>query len=146
MKLTCCCVLMSLLLLSFCSNAPWSLRSKHSAPRARTLKSASGESSSVLAKSGKDVSLHQMFLCCSSSLSDRSTVKLMLRKVQYAPESQGAAPSVETTRDFVMSDKPLHVKASLDKEVGAVLKLKKLASCSRCKLAVGGVLKHPIFL
>lgn len=125
MKLTCCCVLTSLLLLllSFGSNAPWSLRSKRSALRARTLKSASGESSSVLTKSGKDDSLHQAFLCCFSSLSDRSTVKLMLRKVQYAPESQGAAPSVETTRDFVMSDKPLHVKASLDKEVGAVLKL-----------------------
>ncbi|XP_042353290.1 S-arrestin a [Plectropomus leopardus] len=47
----------------------------------------------------------------------RSTVKLMIRKVQYAPENEGEAPSVETTRDFVMSDKPLHVKASLDKEV-----------------------------
>uniref|UniRef100_A0A3P8S280 S-arrestin n=1 Tax=Amphiprion percula TaxID=161767 RepID=A0A3P8S280_AMPPE len=47
----------------------------------------------------------------------RSTVKLMLRKVQYAPEGEGTAPSVETTRDFVMSDKPLHVKASLDKEI-----------------------------
>nr|XP_046264515.1 S-arrestin a [Scatophagus argus] len=47
----------------------------------------------------------------------RSTVKLMLRKVQYAPESDGVPPSVETTRDFVMSDKPLHVKASLDKEM-----------------------------
>ncbi|XP_041849467.1 S-arrestin a [Melanotaenia boesemani] len=47
----------------------------------------------------------------------RSTVKLMLRKVQYAPESQGEAPSVETTKDFIMSDKPLHVKASLDKEL-----------------------------
>ncbi|XP_063319038.1 S-arrestin a [Pelmatolapia mariae] len=47
----------------------------------------------------------------------RSTVKLMLRKVQYAPEGEGIAPSVETTRDFVMSDKPLHVKASLNKEV-----------------------------
>lgn len=45
----------------------------------------------------------------------------MLRKVQYAPEGEGIAPSVETTRDFVMSDKPLHVKASLDKEVGAVV-------------------------
>lgn len=44
-------------------------------------------------------------------------MKLMLRKVQYAPEIEGVAPSVETTRDFVMSDKPLHVKASLDKEV-----------------------------
>uniref|UniRef100_A0A3Q3WBY4 S-arrestin n=1 Tax=Mola mola TaxID=94237 RepID=A0A3Q3WBY4_MOLML len=47
----------------------------------------------------------------------KSTVKLMLRKVQYAPEGEGVAPSVETTRDFVMSDKPLHVKASLDKEI-----------------------------
>ncbi|XP_070829798.1 S-arrestin a isoform X1 [Chaetodon trifascialis] len=47
----------------------------------------------------------------------RSTVKLMIRKVQYAPESEGVAPSVETSRDFVMSDKPLHVKASLDKEI-----------------------------
>ncbi|KAK2822864.1 hypothetical protein Q5P01_022929 [Channa striata] len=47
----------------------------------------------------------------------RSTVKLMIRKVQYAPESEGVAPSVETTRDFLMSDKPLHVKASLDKEI-----------------------------
>ncbi|XP_076601517.1 S-arrestin a [Chaetodon auriga] len=47
----------------------------------------------------------------------RSTVKLMLRKVQYAPENEGVAPSVETSRDFVMSEKPLHVKASLDKEI-----------------------------
>uniref|UniRef100_A0A665UQH1 S-arrestin n=1 Tax=Echeneis naucrates TaxID=173247 RepID=A0A665UQH1_ECHNA len=54
----------------------------------------------------------------SSARSNRSSVKLMLRKVQYAPEGPGGpAPSVETTRDFVMSDKPLHVKASLDKEL-----------------------------
>ncbi|XP_068424090.1 S-arrestin a [Clinocottus analis] len=46
----------------------------------------------------------------------RSSVKLMLRKVQFAPESEAVAPCVETSRDFVMSDKPLHVKASLDKE------------------------------
>ncbi|XP_044075681.1 S-arrestin a isoform X4 [Siniperca chuatsi] len=52
-----------------------------------------------------------------SKVRKRSTVKLMLRKVQYAPESEGVAPTVETTRDFVMSDKPLHVKASLDKEI-----------------------------
>ncbi|MED6284219.1 hypothetical protein CHARACLAT_017073, partial [Characodon lateralis] len=47
----------------------------------------------------------------------RSTVKLMLRKVQFAPDSQGMPPSVETTKDFVMSDKPLHVKVTLDKEL-----------------------------
>uniref|UniRef100_A0A8C6PF56 S-arrestin n=1 Tax=Nothobranchius furzeri TaxID=105023 RepID=A0A8C6PF56_NOTFU len=47
----------------------------------------------------------------------RSTVRLMIRKVQYAPETQGTPPSVEITKDFVMSDKPLHIKASLDKEL-----------------------------
>ncbi|XP_056148727.1 S-arrestin a [Lampris incognitus] len=46
----------------------------------------------------------------------RSAVKLMIRKVQYAPETEDTAPSVETTRDFLMSDKPLHVEASLEKE------------------------------
>ncbi|XP_028283197.1 S-arrestin a isoform X3 [Parambassis ranga] len=47
----------------------------------------------------------------------RSTVALMIRKVQFAPEDEGMAPSVEITKDFVMSEKPLHVKASLDKEI-----------------------------
>ncbi|TKS79287.1 Beta-arrestin-1 Arrestin beta-1 [Collichthys lucidus] len=50
-----------------------------------------------------------------AKIKKRSSVKLMIRKVQYAPESQGVPPSVETTK--VMSDKPLHVKASLDKEL-----------------------------
>ncbi|KAM7379839.1 hypothetical protein PAMP_005359 [Pampus punctatissimus] len=56
----------------------------------------------------------------------RSSVKLMIRKVQFAPEVEGPAPSVETSRDFVMSDKPLHVKASLDKAIyyhGEVIKV-----------------------
>lgn len=48
----------------------------------------------------------------------RSTVRLMIRKVQYAPENPGPAPRVETTRDFLMSDKPLHMEASLEKQVG----------------------------
>lgn len=52
-----------------------------------------------------------------SKVKKRSAVRLMIRKVQYGPESHGPAPSVEATREFVMSDKPLHVKASLDKEV-----------------------------
>uniref|UniRef100_A0A8C2HTC8 S-arrestin n=2 Tax=Cyprinus carpio TaxID=7962 RepID=A0A8C2HTC8_CYPCA len=46
----------------------------------------------------------------------RSSVRLMIRKVQYAPESLGLAPCVETTRDFLMSDKPLHMEASLQKQ------------------------------
>ncbi|XP_078119893.1 S-arrestin a [Sander vitreus] len=51
----------------------------------------------------------------------RSTVKLLLRKVQYAPDSEGVQPSVET-----MTDKQLHLKASLDKEIyyhGEVIKV-----------------------
>lgn len=65
-----------------------------------------------------EISVLYLIICAlSSAASNRSMVKLMLRKVQYAPEGEGVAPSVETTRDFVMSDKPLHVKASLDKEV-----------------------------
>ncbi|XP_072298006.1 S-arrestin a [Eucyclogobius newberryi] len=52
-----------------------------------------------------------------AKIKKRSAVRLMLRKVQYAPESQGKAPSVEATREFVMSERPLHIKASLDKEV-----------------------------
>ncbi|XP_034039594.1 LOW QUALITY PROTEIN: S-antigen; retina and pineal gland (arrestin) a [Thalassophryne amazonica] len=47
----------------------------------------------------------------------RSAVKLLIRKVQFAPEGEGTAPSVETTRDFVMSDNHCNVKASLDKEI-----------------------------
>ncbi|KAL6468289.1 hypothetical protein MHYP_G00239660 [Metynnis hypsauchen] len=46
----------------------------------------------------------------------RSTVHLMIRKVQFAPEKTGPAPSVSITRDFLMSDKPLHVEASLEKQ------------------------------
>ncbi|XP_053740168.1 S-arrestin a isoform X1 [Synchiropus splendidus] len=47
----------------------------------------------------------------------QSSVKLMIRKVQFAPECDGAVPSVEAARDFFSSDKALHVEARLDKEV-----------------------------
>lgn len=45
-------------------------------------------------------------------------MRLIIRKVQYAPERPGPQPTAETTRQFLMSDKPLHLEASLDKEVG----------------------------
>lgn len=44
-------------------------------------------------------------------------MRLVIRKVQYAPEKPGPQPTAETTRQFLMSDKPLHLEASLDKEV-----------------------------
>ncbi|XP_017163624.1 beta-arrestin-1 [Poecilia reticulata] len=47
----------------------------------------------------------------------RNSVRLVIRKVQYAPEKPGPQPTAETTRQFLMSDKPLHLEASLDKEL-----------------------------
>ncbi|VFV19259.1 beta-arrestin-1-like isoform 1 [Lynx pardinus] len=46
-----------------------------------------------------------------------NSVRLVIRKVQYAPERPGPQPTAETTRQFLMSDKPLHLEASLDKEI-----------------------------
>lgn len=45
-------------------------------------------------------------------------MRLVIRKVQFAPEKPGPQPSAETTRHFLMSDRSLHLEASLDKEVG----------------------------
>lgn len=42
---------------------------------------------------------------------------LVIRKVQYAPKKPGPQPMVETSRCFLMSDRALHLEASLDKEV-----------------------------
>ncbi|XP_056904496.1 beta-arrestin-1-like isoform X2 [Takifugu flavidus] len=46
----------------------------------------------------------------------RNSVRLVIRKVQFAPEKPGPQPTAETTRQFLMSDKLLHLEASLDKE------------------------------
>ncbi|XP_017598292.1 PREDICTED: arrestin-C isoform X1 [Corvus brachyrhynchos] len=47
----------------------------------------------------------------------RNSVRLIIRKVQFAPTKTGPAPRAETTRQFMMSDKPLHLEASLDREI-----------------------------
>ncbi|XP_057243136.1 arrestin-C [Malurus melanocephalus] len=47
----------------------------------------------------------------------RNSVRLIIRKVQFAPVQSGPAPRAETTRQFMMSDKPLHLEASLDREI-----------------------------
>ena len=44
-------------------------------------------------------------------------MRLIIRKIQFAPLKTGPAPKSETTRQFMLSDKPLHLEASLDKEV-----------------------------
>ncbi|KAK3561279.1 hypothetical protein QTP86_030696, partial [Hemibagrus guttatus] len=46
----------------------------------------------------------------------RGSVRLAIRKVQYAPDKGSAPPSNETTCEFMVSDKPLHLRVSLEKE------------------------------
>ncbi|GIY69314.1 beta-arrestin-2 [Caerostris darwini] len=47
----------------------------------------------------------------------RNSVRLAIRKIMYAPSRQGEQPSVEVSKDFMMSPNKLHLEASLDKEL-----------------------------
>ncbi|XP_062987613.1 S-arrestin isoform X2 [Elgaria multicarinata webbii] len=47
----------------------------------------------------------------------RNSVRLLIRKIQHAPEVAGPQPQAETTWQFFLSKKPLHLKACLSKEV-----------------------------
>lgn len=48
----------------------------------------------------------------------RDTCRLMIRKIQFAPETNKSGPKADITKQFIMSDKPVHLEASLEKEVG----------------------------
>ncbi|XP_018410246.1 PREDICTED: arrestin-C [Nanorana parkeri] len=50
-------------------------------------------------------------------VSKKNAARLIIRKVQYAPESTGPGPHAEITRQFMMSDRPLQLEASLNKEI-----------------------------
>ncbi|XP_018427475.1 PREDICTED: S-arrestin [Nanorana parkeri] len=47
----------------------------------------------------------------------KNSVRLLIRKIQYAPDQPGPTPRAETSWQFFMSDKPLHMRAALTKEV-----------------------------
>ncbi|XP_043829893.1 arrestin-C [Dromiciops gliroides] len=47
----------------------------------------------------------------------RNSVRLIIRKVQFAPLDLGPGPRAETTRHFLLSDHPLKLEAWMDKEV-----------------------------
>lgn len=44
-------------------------------------------------------------------------MRLLIRKVQHAPAKMGPQPRADTAWQFFMSDKPLHLAVSLNKEV-----------------------------
>ncbi|XP_047577356.1 S-arrestin isoform X4 [Lutra lutra] len=46
----------------------------------------------------------------------KSSVRLLIRKVQHAPAKMGPQPQAESSWQFFMSDKPLHLAVSLNKE------------------------------
>ncbi|XP_048460090.1 S-arrestin-like [Rhincodon typus] len=56
-------------------------------------------------------------LSIDEKISKRSSVSMVIRKVQYAPDKPIFRPVAKTTRQFLMSDKPLHLEASLNKEI-----------------------------
>lgn len=47
----------------------------------------------------------------------RNSVRLAIRKVMYAPAKPGDQPSVEVSKEFMMSPSKLHLECSLDKEL-----------------------------
>ncbi|XP_004396123.1 PREDICTED: S-arrestin [Odobenus rosmarus divergens] len=47
----------------------------------------------------------------------KSSVRLLIRKVQHAPAKMGPQPQADASWQFFMSDKPLHLAVSLNKEI-----------------------------
>lgn len=47
----------------------------------------------------------------------KDTARLIIRKIQYAPSQVGAGPKVDICKSFMMSDKPVHVEAWMDKDL-----------------------------
>lgn len=48
---------------------------------------------------------------------DRDTARLIIRKIQYAPSQVGAGPKADICKSFMMSDKPVQLEASMEKDV-----------------------------
>uniref|UniRef100_A0A3B3WL91 Arrestin-C n=1 Tax=Poecilia mexicana TaxID=48701 RepID=A0A3B3WL91_9TELE len=47
----------------------------------------------------------------------KDTARLVIRKIQYAPSQVGAGPKADICKSFMMSDKPVHLEASLEKDL-----------------------------
>ncbi|CAB1422594.1 unnamed protein product [Pleuronectes platessa] len=47
----------------------------------------------------------------------KDTARLIIRKVQFAPSQVGAGPKAEICKSFMMSDKPVHLEVSMEKDL-----------------------------
>uniref|UniRef100_A0A8C8GRP3 Arrestin-C n=1 Tax=Oncorhynchus tshawytscha TaxID=74940 RepID=A0A8C8GRP3_ONCTS len=51
-------------------------------------------------------------------LDRKDTARMTVRKIQFAPDATGApGPRADICKSFMMSDKPVHLQASLEKEI-----------------------------
>ncbi|XP_006893521.1 PREDICTED: S-arrestin [Elephantulus edwardii] len=55
--------------------------------------------------------------CEEDKIPKKSSVRLLIRKVQHAPSEMGPQPRAEASWQFFMSDKPLKLAVSLSKEI-----------------------------
>ncbi|XP_077360731.1 arrestin 3a, retinal (X-arrestin) [Festucalex cinctus] len=47
----------------------------------------------------------------------KDTARLIVRKIQYAPSVVGPGPKTDICKSFMMSDKPVHLEVSLEKDL-----------------------------
>uniref|UniRef100_A0A3P9HNQ0 Arrestin-C n=1 Tax=Oryzias latipes TaxID=8090 RepID=A0A3P9HNQ0_ORYLA len=47
----------------------------------------------------------------------KNTCRLIIRKIQFAPANNKAGPKAEISKQFMMTDKPVNVEISLEKEI-----------------------------
>ncbi|XP_047190179.1 arrestin 3b, retinal (X-arrestin) isoform X4 [Scophthalmus maximus] len=47
----------------------------------------------------------------------KDTCRLMIRKIQFAPANNKPGPKAEISKQFMMTDKPVNLEASLEKEI-----------------------------
>ncbi|KAI7801921.1 Arrestin 3, partial [Triplophysa rosa] len=47
----------------------------------------------------------------------KDTCRLIIRKIQYAPEKQAAGPKAVISKQFITTDKSIHLEASMEKEL-----------------------------
>ncbi|CAB1325383.1 unnamed protein product [Coregonus sp. 'balchen'] len=51
-------------------------------------------------------------------INKKDTCRLIIRKIQFAPGTIPAGPHADISKNFMMSDKLVHLEASIEKEVG----------------------------
>nr|ATY71616.1 arrestin 3a [Maurolicus muelleri] len=51
------------------------------------------------------------------TFSKKDKCRLIIRKIQFAPDPTGTGPKADICRNFMMSDKPVYLEASLEKEI-----------------------------